>query len=1025
MLVNHKIKLNLDNFIEHIKYEDGRSFISKDGRAFSCVVSGYYNIQVGQPIQVQIGYHEPFPLVPKIENFMEQGFIEMKTPIKVVEQIELLDSIIGYAYDSDGMLLSFKCTTDDKKAKDDVKLVYQDKNTSAWYYDRTEKYYIEDGFITYNGVRYNVSFDEDGVEPFQTIKGKTYLVKNGKRNQWEKKQRLTFIAPYDNILPIDKLQCGKVESYIEMDGVEYVLSEEYANEILYNGKLYTLYENINGKYSIVEVTYGENGTENYEEIKITTDDYKVINSVVSRYLVLNGTKYYEDALSDITPYPDITSGSITINGRGFEIKERYVPSDKGDVLLINIDNDKFYGELTTRYITVESVSAYEELYYSEPLVVDEETSGAEANTDEVVDIDGIKYLIGEVEMINFNGEREIKLESKLKQVVDTEKTSAEGIEDELQSAIDEKEINIFSVTLDDLSKVYFKQNEDVLEPIFKSHIEDNTSYPILNREKIVVDEIPYYRDPNSRINANLDDSTKAPFIVRRRPLYNLRISQFIEPNLCVCCVDLGRIVPSKYANPVFSSIHKSIYFNQDKYVLKAQQIRFATNKNDIHAFDALIGDDIIGKIEPFPSISLFLEKNNIVLPLQMGNLHGTNLNQDDLVMNGFFQKHIDEAINPIVDIEKDIYYPMKENENKILTDVDNIEFYLHLRTRNQDWTIREDYLTRFNDVYEDIPKVIVNGDEVVENTVDRYDEISIDLKDAMESVKENENFKNTSWNVFDYYEIENDAKVENSNCMFSEDNCYYQPSDLLGFFDFNDMDIFYQKSKVGKTFLRMMLFDSPDPQRQSLLATSTIFFDSGTLFGKFSDNMSNPTEGIRFISPISWKSSSDYISVSKEPINEKYDLTLDEENRLSSTVTLTDKLASTKSAEGFYQYIFKGLSSMLHERTLYLRIQLNHAGHGEVIDLIQPMEYEKDEHGNPIKTPAHLQLIDLGDKDNRNEWKKGLEPKELYNKLYIPINVKYDLNSNKYCWYLPYNLSKENDSENSIKFNLYEIKIRN
>lgn len=233
--------------------------------------------------------------------------------------------------------------------------------------------------------------------------------------------------------------------------------------------------------------------------------------------------------------------------------------------------------------------------------------------------------------------------------------------------------------------------------------------------------------------------------------------------------------------------------------------------------------------------------------------------------------------------------------------------------------------------------------------------------------------------------------------------------------------MYFIKSKIGKSFLRLSFFDTKDPKTQMLLGTSTVFMNSGELFGKFSDLMANPAEGISYKNPLNWILTFSDISVNCEPVEltndavSQYKCTFNEDNRLSSMMSISNKFASSNSAEGFYNYIFREYSSALHERTIYLKIQFNHAGSGSIIDLIQPMDYNKETNEYKLKN--------LSDEAIRNEFKKGASLKELYDMMYIPIKVKYSAEDKKYCWYLPSSLVEHD--ENTIKFNLYEIKSKN
>ena len=151
-------------------------------------------------------------------------------------------------------------------------------------------------------------------------------------------------------------------------------------------------------------------------------------------------------------------------------------------------------------------------------------------------------------------------------------------------------------------------------------------------------------------------------------------------------------------------------------------------------------------------------------------------------------------------MEKDVYYSYYYTENDD-NEVDEIVFDLHFRSRNMDdWTINDD----------------------------------------------NKEGYLCNWNILDNYRLMNGSEVLNSDNtklnhkplikIDSNDFNFYQPSDLLYYLNFTDKDIYYQKQKVGKSFLRLSFFDSNDPKTQSLLHTSTIFLNEGELYKKYIDN---------------------------------------------------------------------------------------------------------------------------------------------------------------------------------------------
>jgi hypothetical protein len=102
-----------------------------------------------------------------------------------------------------------------------------------------------------------------------------------------------------------------------------------------------------------------------------------------------------------------------------------------------------------------------------------------------------------------------------------------------------------------------------------------------------------------------------------------------------------------------------------------------------------------------------------------------------------------------------------------------------------------------------------------------------------------------------------------------------------------------------------------------------------------------------------------------------------------------------------------------------LRIQFNHAGTGKVVDMAFPFEYT-----SIANCETDIEAIDFSQEDKRKKFKKGYDlGQEMYDHLFLPIQVVYDDNEKKYVYYLPKGMVKNED--NSMRFNLYELKVNN
>lgn len=156
-------------------------------------------------------------------------------------------------------------------------------------------------------------------------------------------------------------------------------------------------------------------------------------------------------------------------------------------------------------------------------------------------------------------------------------------------------------------------------------------------------------------------------------------------------------------------------------------------------------------------------------------------------------------------------------------------------------------------------------------------------------------------------------------------------SDLLGYLGFDDNDIFFQKSKISKSFVRLSYYTNQDPLNQSLLNYSTVFFDSGEIYGKFLRQK-------------------EYIESLPEEEKWKHAVGLYPKGiRVDSKLLITNEFDKSKCAEGFNVYLFaedaplgdeevpdNGIleDGKNYEKPIYLKVEFNHAKTGKTIPLI-------------------------------------------------------------------------------------------
>ena len=176
----------------------------------------------------------------------------------------------------------------------------------------------------------------------------------------------------------------------------------------------------------------------------------------------------------------------------------------------------------------------------------------------------------------------------------------------------------------------------------------------------------------------------------------------------------------------------------------------------------------------------------------------------------------------------------------------------------------------------------------------------------------------TTWNGNG---IEDTTLIKRENIY--DDSGFTNSSNLIGYLGFTDDDIYNQKNRVKQTFLRLSFYDDKNPLTQNLLYYSTIFMDSGDLYGKFvkrkawlEDTIENYDETEY---PVVWSSAA----------------TTDPVCAITSQFVVNDEYDMTRSGEGFNLYLFREDAPIENEsQDIYMKVEFNHAGYGRTIPLI-------------------------------------------------------------------------------------------
>lgn len=482
--------------------------------------------------------------------------------------------------------------------------------------------------------------------------------------------------------------------------------------------------------------------------------------------------------------------------------------------------------------------------------------------------------------------------------------------------------------------------------------------------------------------------------------YRLLVTSIAGVDKFVCEPFIGKLSDINYMFEQYLLEYKELNFKASIcYDISANfhNFEFFKETNVFGDEDAYINDEqffgfdtsvvSMGKIQIFKDMSYY------ELPLSFVQTVENNMMQQDILEDRFFNVENEKAINRIVDMEKDLYYPVYQDgevddcvNSKEFLNISKIVFNLHFRTRDlETWKINED----------NNQKPIHDGENP--SNLMSYSGVS-----------------GCNWFCIDYYNGLSDMTDSAS------ETCKH--SDLLTFLNFTNDDIFYQKSKVGKSFLRLLFYDTKNPTNQKLLYSATVWLDENLLYKKYINNMEyNSYDSAKttnyYYNILNDKKKGEGVSVDCEPCNyvsttQKSTPNFNEDARLDSQFIIKNRYQTSNSSEGFYLHLFKELTARLHERTIYMKVQFNHAGEGKVLNFMLPFDNEK-------------KLITQFTKKEIEELCSGSTIIELYDRMYIDIKIKYDKDLDRYVWYLPKELVDEKGyNGGTMTFNLFEIKLK-
>jgi len=405
-------------------------------------------------------------------------------------------------------------------------------------------------------------------------------------------------------------------------------------------------------------------------------------------------------------------------------------------------------------------------------------------------------------------------------------------------------------------------------------------------------------------------------------------------------------------------------------------------------------------------IKIYRYGSFISMNIPFTNMLSNDILKEDLINNVFNKEVEEKSINRIVDMEKDIYYP-GYTINDELYPIFCIRFNMHFRTRNLDnW------------------KIIEDDREFTKGQIPNTDEYNV--------TNYTYNSNRCNWFVTDYNYYKNGSPSTEYNKISRKS--LHNASDLLGYLNFTNEDVYNQAAKIKKSFLRLSFYSTNNPETQVLLGTSTIFLDGQAALAKYLYLKRNTD--INYVNTqVMQKAGYNTVDEYLEDSNPTYQVTsntssveaevltttdyVPDDLRLSSRIYVYDKYTSHKSSEGFYMYMFKEYTPKMREGIIYMKIEFNHAGIGKSIPMIVPRKNMEDGIGTPLYLHNDNDLATL---------KNGFKLKELNEQLYFPLYVKYSDKDNRFYYYIPKQLRENEElgvSDEVMEFNLFEIKNAN
>ena len=725
------------------------------------------------------------------------------------------------------------------------------------------------------------------------------------------------------------------------------------------------------KYVLNETSYGEN----YEFYEIVEKEVYFLNEIPdngdAEYIELNSNtiSQYNLEVLDLQDLKKLIC-YVKIDEAYFLIENDLMNSNDGRKIAVYLESH------------YPNISVGERIWFKDNVSEDSRLMVYKANP--------YGFNDNESEFVVFGGEK-YRIEPNI-----CDKAQIEGLEYEIRYTNNKKvvgedcfvKIGTEEVPMKLISDNMVERYGKIVSGDSKSAI--TATYEVKSYSGVVINDKRYF--------VNEDENYQNYVIIDNGKIYPFIVTEIRGSSLLVCEPDLN---DSNFTHDFYlylaPSICQDVVDNQrDSYLYVKNKIFGEKEITKELAFQNYLypqsSDDYY---DIFNDLILYANVGYINLSLNIGNKVENNMMQEDLVKNDFFEKKRKESINPIVDMEKDVYLPKYISSNNgryngsetEFNPIKEININLHFRTRNDDnWKINEGY----------------------------------SLADT--------SGETDNWFVTDLPPYKHLIGTNRGDELQSA-------SDLLGFLYFTNDDVFYQKSSLAKSFLRLSFYDSTDPNTQSLLGTSCIFIDEHVAFKRYIDNSQKYVRDYGVV-PNNGETAGtvvNKISVRTEYLGDKIDsnknlylndcsgIILDEEHRMSSRLIIKNKYETDTSSEGFYIYIFREYSENLTPKPIYMKVEFNHAKVGRTLPFMLPMKW-KESDNEEIKTPD--EPYSLRRVDDVDSLKKGYPLSYVNNQLYIPLYAVYDFKNKEYGYVFDNRyISQEKQNKGVIELNLFELKV--